>query len=83
MNIPKHSITFKEFGSKRIDLKRNNLGYGLYNSSEVEQIEDSLITGVLRDSLPDVKVGIFFLFLDVGLNSPFHGLLGRDLTVPY
>ena len=66
-------MTFKEFGSKRIDLKRNNLGYGLYNSSEVEQIEDSLITGVLRDSLPDIKVEkiFYFSFLDVGVGCVY------------
>ena len=32
------------------------LGYALYNSTEVEQIEDSLITGVLRNAVDDVEV---------------------------
>lgn len=34
-------------------------GYVLYNSTEVEQIEDSLITGVLRNALPDVKIDTY------------------------
>ena len=39
------------------------LGYALYNSTKVEQIEDSLITGVLRDALNDVEV-IISLYLE-------------------
>ena len=32
------------------------LGYALYNNIDVEQGEDTLITGVLRDAIGDIEV---------------------------
>ena len=32
------------------------LGYALYNNIDVEQGEDTMITGVLRDAIGDIEV---------------------------
>ena len=41
-------------------------GLELYNDTDVEQIEDSLITGVLRERLP----GVFLDTLETGVTAP-------------
>ena len=41
--------------TKGIDIWKM-LGYALYNNIDVEQGEDTMITGVLRDAIGDIEV---------------------------
>jgi len=54
--VPDWCTGFLYITTPKVGAELVQAGYALYNSSEVEQIEDSLITGVLRDSLPNIKV---------------------------